>query len=62
MINLVAESIKEHIEIVNNIDDETILSIKNAASICNLSLKQGNKIMFIGNGGSAGDANIWLPN
>ena len=56
MKNLVAESIKEHIEIVNSIDKETITSIKNAASVCGLSLKKGNKIMFIGNGGSAGDA------
>ena len=60
MINLVAESIKEHIEIVNNIDDETILSIKNVP-ICNLSLKQGNKIMFIGNEVPE-MLNIWLPN
>ena len=60
MINLVAESIKEHIEIVNNIDDETILSIKNATSICNLHLT-GNKIMFI-NGEVPEMLNIWLPN
>jgi len=50
----IEESIKVKESILNN--DLILKSIKHAAEICISSLKNNNKILFAGNGGSAADA------
>lgn len=50
----IEESIKVKKELLDN--DEILKSISAAAEVCIVALKNGKKIMFAGNGGSAADA------
>lgn len=52
---MLIECLNEHIEVANKIKDLLVL-IKEAGDICIKALKEGNKIMLCGNGGSAADA------
>ena len=56
-MNLVIEKeINEHLNTVKNISEKTIDSIANAGEVCLNAIKNGNKIILFGNGGSASDA------
>ena len=52
------EAIQQSIAVKEQIlkDDALLLKIENVAGLCVASLKEGGKILFCGNGGSAADA------
>lgn len=52
--NIISESIKVKQEIFD--DQELLETIQKVSDVCIQALKQGNKILFCGNGGSASDA------
>jgi D-sedoheptulose 7-phosphate isomerase len=56
MQSIIKNEFNEHIKISRKTIDSIAESIEIAAMICINSLKQGNKILIIGNGGSAADA------
>jgi D-sedoheptulose 7-phosphate isomerase len=58
MQELIKKQVKDSIEVKELIlhDDDLLNSIRKAAEICIFSLRNGNKIMTAGNGGSAADA------
>jgi len=48
--------IKEHIEVIQSIDDELLACLERSIRLVVDSLNNGGKLMFCGNGGSAADA------
>lgn len=58
MQEMIVELIKDSIEVKNDLlkDNETIRHIKQSAKMIVSSLRQGNKLLLCGNGGSAADA------
>ena len=57
-MELVKARIKESVEVKNRIlaDEKMIYAIQQIADVMTCSIKQGGKILFCGNGGSASDA------
>lgn len=58
MENIISDSFNQSLEIIQNIKNNKniIENIKNVSILITKSLKNGNKILFCGNGGSAADA------
>ena len=58
MNSRIKDSISESIKVKQDIldDQELLQTIQTVSDICIQALKQGNKILFCGNGGSASDA------
>lgn len=56
MIDRIKATFKEHIEVANASTEGISDNISKACSIIIACLKQGNKVLLFGNGGSAGDA------
>ena len=57
MIQFIEKSIKESIKIKTSLlNTKNIINIEAVANTCIKALKNGNKILFCGNGGSAADA------
>ena len=56
MQSIIKNEFNEHIEISKKTMEASISNIEVAANICINSLKNGNKILIFGNGGSAADA------
>ena len=56
MQSIIKNEFKEHIKASQKTMDALINNIEKAANICIDCLKQGNKILICGNGGSAADA------
>lgn len=56
MRELIKAELQESIEVRNNISTKFMPQIEQAARLLIAALKQGNKIFFFGNGGSAADA------
>jgi D-sedoheptulose 7-phosphate isomerase len=54
-IKMLNECLKEHIETVKKME-KLLPDIVSAAELCLVSLKDGGKILFCGNGGSAADS------
>ena len=54
----ISEAIQDSIEVKQKILDDNILleTIEKVAEVCTICLKNGGKILFCGNGGSAADA------
>jgi D-sedoheptulose 7-phosphate isomerase len=56
MKSIILDEFKSHIEVSKNTMDSLSNLIESAANICINCIKNGNKILLIGNGGSAADA------
>jgi len=56
MINTIKEEFSSHLETINKVIGSMELDIETASTIIVDSLKNGNKILLCGNGGSAADA------
>jgi len=56
MKSIIENEFDEHTKVINSAINLVIDDIENAAKICIECLKNGNKILIIGNGGSAADA------
>ena len=56
MQSIIKHEFSEHIKVSQNILDSIIEQIETASKICINSLKNGGKILIMGNGGSAADA------
>ena len=56
MKSIIEREFNLHLQAVNNTLDECIIDIENAAKLCIECLKNGNKLLLFGNGGSAADA------
>jgi D-sedoheptulose 7-phosphate isomerase len=56
MINLISKELDEHQLVLTRVINELKPTIATAAGIVINTLKNGNKILLFGNGGSAGDA------
>lgn len=56
MKSIIENEFNLHSQAVSNTLDACILDIENAAKLCIECLKSGNKLLIIGNGGSAADA------
>ena len=56
MQSIIKNEFNEHIKVSQKTMDALINNIEKAANICIDCLKQGNKILIFGNGGSAADA------
>jgi D-sedoheptulose 7-phosphate isomerase len=54
--NLVTDSLNAHIKLFETILSDEVLNIQKCADLIFETLKQGNKILICGNGGSAADA------
>jgi D-sedoheptulose 7-phosphate isomerase len=56
--NYIREEVTKTIEVMNAILNDTALmaTVENIAKACAASVKNGGKVMFCGNGGSAGDS------
>ena len=52
---LIAAIVQDHLQTVNKLLDQQA-EIEGFANLCRASLRQGGKILFMGNGGSAADA------
>lgn len=54
----ITEIIRRSIQVKQSIlsDEAIILSIKKSTTLCSTAFKEGNKVLFCGNGGSAADA------
>lgn len=52
---LIAAIVQDHLQTVNKLLDQQA-EIEGFAGLCRASLRQGGKILFMGNGGSAADA------
>jgi D-sedoheptulose 7-phosphate isomerase len=57
-MDTIRKQIKESLRTINLILEDTVLlqKVRESAGICSTALKNGNKIMLAGNGGSAADA------
>ena len=56
MQSIIKHEFSEHIQVSQNILDSIVEQIETASKICINSLKNGGKILIMGNGGSAADA------
>jgi len=56
MINTIKDEFQSHLETINKVIDSLEIDIEQASSIIVDALKNGNKILLCGNGGSAADA------
>ena len=56
MQSIIKHEFIEHIKVSQNTLDSIVKQIENASKICINSLKNGGKILIMGNGGSAADA------
>jgi len=56
MQSIIKNEFREHIDVSQNTIDSISIQIEMAATICINSLKQNGKILIMGNGGSAADA------
>lgn len=56
MLDVIKNSINDHRKTIDSIETDLVLELQKAAKIIHSSLKQGNKLIFFGNGGSASDA------
>ena len=56
MIKTIAFELEAHRSTIDSVIENLIPQIDEAAKLCVQTLKNGNKIMFCGNGGSAADA------
>ena len=56
MINTIKEEFSSHLEIINNVIGSMEQDIEKASEIIVDALKNGNKVLLCGNGGSAADA------
>ena len=56
MQSIIKHQFTEHIKVTKNTIDAITHKIENASKICINSLKNGGKILIMGNGGSAADA------
>jgi len=56
MINTIKEEFSSHLETINNVIGSMEQDIENASKIIVDALKNGNKVLLCGNGGSAADA------
>jgi len=56
MINVIKSELSLHRETVDKVTESLIPQIEKACLLCINTLKNGNKILFFGNGGSAADA------
>ncbi len=57
MKNLIGEEIKEHLIMVEHLNDNAVISIlTDIAKVIDEAIGKGNKVIFFGNGGSAADA------
>ena len=75
MINRIQNELNSHLKTINDVITSMSEDIKDASKVCVDTLKNGNKIILFGNGGSAADAQhiaaeltgrykkerIWLP-
>ena len=55
-MSIAKESIEEHLKVFSSLATECIGAIERSAAIIVTALRNGNKVMTCGNGGSAGDA------
>jgi len=56
MLSTISKEFKSHLETINNVMDNMEDDIQTASEIIVNALKNGNKILLCGNGGSAADA------
>lgn len=56
MLNTIKEEFQSHLETINNVIGTMEQDLENASTIVVDALKNGNKILLCGNGGSAADA------
>jgi len=56
MINIIKKEFLNHKEVIEKTIDKIMLDVEKASKIAIETLKNGNKILFCGNGGSAADA------
>jgi len=56
MINTIKEEFSSHLETINNVIGSMEKDIETASKIIVDALKNGNKVLLCGNGGSAADA------
>ncbi len=56
MLDAIKDELQSHLETINSIIGVLEEDIKDASQLCIDTLKNGNKILFCGNGGSAADA------
>jgi D-sedoheptulose 7-phosphate isomerase len=55
-VNLLTQSLQEHLEIIQNLIDATVPAIEQSGQMICEALTSGKKVLLCGNGGSAADA------
>jgi D-sedoheptulose 7-phosphate isomerase len=55
-VNFLTQSLREHLEIIQNLIDATIPAIERSGQMICEALTSGKKVLLCGNGGSAADA------
>ncbi len=55
--NYIKESIKNHNQVLSNLNEETFMLIEKSVKICLNAISKNKKIFWCGNGGSASQAN-----